>query len=378
MIRIYDRYFLILDQEKISRWFQSSADVRTALSVCAVLIVRIERFLWLSSFVPWRMEQFRWLSSFVQWRMEQIFNHPDRSDSLGSLERSPWLFWSLRDTWNDFSDYPHCSMTHGAISLIILIIGPHCFVNCFRPPSLPVRYSEIASTNSQNDLWFHAGGLFHFKNRNSGAGLISPERGDGIVFDHPACQWGTRKLRAPIRRMICDFMQADCSTSRIATVVPGSSRRRLGAGWWRSGIVTNLAPGDVGDWRRAHIQDLKTRRLQPNLPATAAARLETRMWYHMWYHNGCDIICDITCDISHVMSHMISYAIMWYHACDIICDIMVWCGKMNMISHMMNLFVAYDFTCDITVFWVWYHIIVISHCDIIHDIMCDVQLDHMM
>ena len=176
-------------------------------------------------------------------------------------------------------------------------------------------------------------------------------------------------------------MQADCSTSRITTVVPGRAHL-AGAGRWRSGIVTNLAPGDVGDsvlaGRRAHIQDLKTRRLQPNLPATAAARLETRMWYHMWYHNGCDIICDITCDISHVMSHMISYAIMWYHACDIICDIMVWCGKMNMISHMMNLFVAYDFTCDITVFWVWYHIIVISHCDIIHDIMCDVQLDHMM
>ena len=261
------------------------------------------------------------------------------------MERFSWLFWSLRDAWNNFSDYPHRSVTHGAISLIILIA-----------------------------LW--------------------------IVFDH----LGTQKLRAPIRRMICDFMQADCSTSRIATVVPGSSRRRLGAGWWRSGIVTNLAPGDVGDWRRAHIQDLKTRRLQPNLPATAAARLETRMWYHMWYHNGCDIICDITCDISHVMSHMISYAIMWYHACDIICDIMVWCGKMNMISHMMNLFVAYDFTCDITGFWVWYHhyasllnsslkrvtasgdsglwlwyhIIVISHCDIIHDIICDVHLDHMM
>jgi hypothetical protein len=70
-----------------------------------------------------------------------------------------------------------------------------------------------------------------------------------------------------------------------------------------------------------------------------------------------------------VTSHMTSQCdiILWYHIWayhDITCDIMVWCGKMNMISHMMCLFVAYDFTCDITVFLLWYHIIVISHCDI--------------
>jgi hypothetical protein len=56
-----------------------------------------------------------------------------------------------------------------------------------------------------------------------------------------------------------------------------------------------------------------------------------------------------------VTSHMTSQCdiILWYHIWayhDITCDIMVWCGKMNMISHMMCLFVAYDFTCDITVF----------------------------
>ena len=88
------------------------------------------------------------------------------------------------------------------------------------------------------------------------------------------------------------------------------------------------------------------------------------VWCHMWYH-----ICDVICDV--IWTRVISY-------CDIIYDIMVWYGKMNVISHMMCFFVAYDFTCDITDFGLWYHIIVISQCDIIHDITCDIQKHHMI
>ena len=73
----------------------------------------------------------------------------------------------------------------------------------------------------------------------------------------------------------------------------------------------------------------------------------TRMWHNMWNHSV--ILCDITYDVT-LWCHM------WCH---------IWYGKMNVISHMMCLFVAYDFTCDITVFLLWYHIIVISHCDVI-------------
>ncbi len=57
---------------------------------------------------------------------------------------------------------------------------------------------------------------------------------------------------------------------------------------------------------------------------------------------------------------------------------MVWYGKMNVISHMMSLFVTYDFRCDITEFWLWYHIIVISYYDIIQDITYDMKLYHMI
>ncbi len=51
---------------------------------------------------------------------------------------------------------------------------------------------------------------------------------------------------------------------------------------------------------------------------------------------------------------------------------------MNVISDMMSLVFACDFTCDITVFSLRYHIIVISQCDITHDIIYDVELHHMM
>jgi hypothetical protein len=92
------------------------------------------------------------------------------------------------------------------------------------------------------------------------------------------------------------------------------------------------------------------------------------LWYHVWYHMWY-LIWDVIGDViwTHVISHY-----------DIIYDIMVWCVKMNVISHMMCFWVAYDFTCDITDFGLWYHIIVISQCDIIHDITCDVQQHHMI
>ena len=79
----------------------------------------------------------------------------------------------FRDAWSDFSDYPH--LFRDAWSNFSDY--PHCFVNFFRPP----RSSEIAKIRRKICdfiINFHAGGLFHFKNRNSGAGLISPERGD--------------------------------------------------------------------------------------------------------------------------------------------------------------------------------------------------------
>ena len=233
--------------------------------------------------------------------MEQIFNHPDRSDSLGSMERSPWLFWSLRDTWNDFSDYPHCSMTHGAISLIILIIGPHCFVNCFRPPSLPVRYSEIASSNSQNDLWFHAGGLFHFKNRNSGAGLISPEARSG---------------------------QASSPTLPLETLVTGVGHTSK-------------------TWRLEDCNPICRRRRRPGLRqgcditcdiimvviSYVISHVISHMWCHIWYHMQ---LCDIMPVISYVISWCDVEKWIWYH--------IWWIFLLPMISHVISQFFGYDIT----------------------------------
>ncbi len=78
-----------------------------------------------------------------------------------------------------------------------------------------------------------------------------------------------------------------------------------------------------------------------------------------------------------VISHVISYGHMWYHT--VISHMISWCDLENECDiTMMSVFVAYDFTCDITVFFLWYHIILISHCYITHDITCDVELHHII
>jgi hypothetical protein len=105
------------------------------------------------------------------------------------------------------------------------------------------------------------------------------------------------------------------------------------------------------------------------------------------WRQGCDIMCDIiliviSCVISYVISHM--WCHMWCHMDT--CDITLWCHIWYHsvmwknecdITHDVFLW-SYDFTCDITDFWLWYHIIVISHCDIIHDITCGVQQNDMI
>ena len=108
---------------------------------------------------------------------------------------------------------------------------------------------------------------------------------------------------------------------------------------------------------------------------------QVHMRHHMWHHM-CDFICDITCDITYeitpVMSHVISHIHYVMSYCDVICDITQWYEKMNVISHMMCLLVVYAITYDIITFFLWYHIIVISHCDITYDITCDKALHHLI